>query len=52
MTFKPHDKLDFQFLLTHGLPHGRYDVIARAILKSGITNHTFRPGVNSLTFTV
>jgi hypothetical protein len=51
MTFKPHNKLVFKFLLPKALPHGRYHAIGRAILKSGISNHTYPPGIDSVTFT-
>jgi hypothetical protein len=51
MTFKPKSVLTFQFGLPKSLPHGRYDAIARATLKSGITDHTYPPGIASVQFT-
>ena len=50
MTFKPKSVLTFRFRLPKTLPHGRYDAIARATLKSGITDHTYPPGIASVRF--
>jgi hypothetical protein len=50
MTFKPKSVLTFRFRLPKALPHGRYDAIARATLKSGITDHTYPPGIASVRF--
>jgi hypothetical protein len=52
MTFKAKNVLTFRFSLPKSLPHGRYGAIARATLKSGITNHTYPPGIDAVQFTV
>jgi hypothetical protein len=50
MTFKPKSVLSYEFPLPKALPHGRYEAIGRATLKSGVTNHTYPVRIDRVTF--